>query len=271
MIIDIHTHLFPERFAASLTHRLSQNSGLEPVCLPTPAETARQLAGWGVERAVFLPVATSLRYRGSNDFARQVADNYPLFLSFGTLHPAVPDLPAAVAEIAELGLRGVKLHPQFLGLPVDDPLMVAAVRAAAARRLPVLFHAGHDPGLPPPCLARPEAIARLLDQVEDVEGLTLIAAHLGGFEQWDEVELYLVGRNICFDTALLMPSPTSPGCPPEQFRRIVEQHGAERVLLGSDCPWQSTAAAADGVRALGLPPTAEAAILGGNAQRLLGL
>jgi aminocarboxymuconate-semialdehyde decarboxylase len=58
---------------------------------------------------------------------------------------------------------------------------------------------------------------------------------------------------------------------PELLRALVEFAGPERVLLGSDYPFDmGDERAADGVRAAGLGPDAEEAILGGNAARLLG-
>jgi aminocarboxymuconate-semialdehyde decarboxylase len=58
---------------------------------------------------------------------------------------------------------------------------------------------------------------------------------------------------------------------PELLRALVEFAGAERVLLGSDYPFDmGDERAADGVRAAGLGEEAEEAILGTNALRLLG-
>jgi aminocarboxymuconate-semialdehyde decarboxylase len=56
----------------------------------------------------------------------------------------------------------------------------------------------------------------------------------------------------------------------EVLRGLVEFFGADRVLLGSDYPFDmGTEHPAEIVRALGLPPDEEALILGGNALRLL--
>ena len=96
----------------------------------------------------------------------------------------------------------------------------------------VLFHAGFDPVSPQVRHASPEALARIAEAVPE---LTLIAAHLGGVLQWDEAERLLVGRkNVYLDTAF-----ASHSIDPGQFERIVQRHGAERILFASDCPWDS--------------------------------
>ena len=56
------------------------------------------------------------------------------------------------------------------------------------------------------------------------------------------------------------------------LRELIDYAGADHVLLGSDYPFDmGDARPVDTVRALGLAPEVEAAILAGNAERLLGL
>jgi aminocarboxymuconate-semialdehyde decarboxylase len=56
------------------------------------------------------------------------------------------------------------------------------------------------------------------------------------------------------------------------LRSLIDYVGAERVLLGSDHPFDmGTDRPVEEVRALGLPADLESAVLGGNAARLLGL
>jgi predicted TIM-barrel fold metal-dependent hydrolase len=57
----------------------------------------------------------------------------------------------------------------------------------------------------------------------------------------------------------------------EQVLRIIKQHGYEKILFATDSPWGSQSVEVEVVKKLGLPKKEEAAILGGNASRLLGL
>ena len=89
---------------------------------------------------------------------------------------------------------------------------------------------------------------------------------MGAYQQWYDVEEYLVGKNIYFDTAFCY------ACMPRgHAQKIVRQHGAHRILLGSDMPWSSTVNNIAFVKSLELSTSDEAAVLGGNAARLLSL
>ena len=264
MIIDFHQHFYPDRLAPRVMRQLSAASGLKPVTDGTLDDTRRKIREWGVDKAVLLPVATSPNCDSSNRYALECGDD--VIIPFAAIHPDTLQPEATLEQLQAAGFRGVKLHPQYQKADIDDPRYLRIIRHAARLGLPVIFHAGLDPGLPPPWRADPDAILRLLRQVEGLPGLKLIAAHLGSLDLYDEVEAKLAGRDLWFDTAMLHGRISS-----EQLYRIISRHGWQRILLGSDCPWESGADAVADVRALGLPASQEAAILGGNAAALLGL
>ena len=267
MRIDIHTHFFKERAAAKILARLTACSGFPPCTNGTVEDTWRALVEAGFNYGLGMPIAVRpSQQQGVNDFAAQVNGSCGGHIRcFGSVHPAAPDMEAELERIRALGLWGVKFHPHYQEIYIDDPLVERMIRRANSLGLPLLFHAGDDPGLPPPVYAPPERIARLLDRVEDLPGLRLIAAHLGGFRMWEQAERCLAGRNLYFDTAFC-----SGLAEDEQILRIIEKHGWQRVLLGSDCPWQHPAEAYAGLVRLGLPEEQQQAIAGGNAAALLG-
>ena len=82
-----------------------------------------------------------------------------------------------------------------------------------------------------------------------------------------ETEEYLIGTDILLDTALC----ARGNIPEEQLTRMIRRHGAEKVLLGSDFPWHRSEEEIALIRSLPLTEEEKAMILGGNAQRLLGL
>ena len=102
--------------------------------------------------------------------------------------------------------------------------------------------------------------------IEIYDGSNLVAAHLGGWAQWDDVERYLVGTNINLDTAYIRLF-----IPPEQCLRIIRNHGADKILFGSDSPWEDPADTLKFLQSLNLTEQELALITHQNAQRLLAL
>ena len=277
MVIDFHTHIFPDRLAPRALDALKlgiyrqqgadyrQGEALN-VCMPTAEGLLALMQQAGIDKSVCLSVATNVHQQSAvNRFAYTIpqygkAHGNSLY-AFGAVHPQAPDWAEQLDTIARIGLSGVKLHPQFQETDFDAPEMLRIMRKAAQLGLPVIFHAGEDIGLPPPTRTTPQKIRNVLDKID---GCTLIAAHLGGWEMWDDVERYLVGTPVYFDTAFISRFLTQ-----EQCLRIIRNHGADRILFGSDAPWENPA---DTLRYLrGLPLTEEefAKITHRNALRLL--
>jgi predicted TIM-barrel fold metal-dependent hydrolase len=99
-----------------------------------------------------------------------------------------------------------------------------------------------------------------------MRGGIIVAAHLGGHDQWDDVEEHLVGTGIYLDTSMGFEF-----YPTEQFLRIVKNHGADKILFGSDSPWSNAQTEIETLMALPLSGEEKELILSGNARRLLGI
>jgi len=111
----------------------------------------------------------------------------------------------------------------------------------------------------------PRSLRVLLDAVP---GLRVIACHFGGYHRLDEAEDLLVGSRAVLETSW---PPSTAGLDPARIREIIARHGAGRVVYGYDWPMTDPAAEIAAIRALGLPPEDEAAILGDNLATLLGI
>ena len=162
-----------------------------------------------------------------------------------------------------LGLKGIKLHPDYQLFYIDDKKMYPIYEYLFSLDLVLVFHAGRDIGLPEPYHCTPDRLYKLIC---DFGGAKIVAAHMGGFSYGEEVEKYLVGTDIYFDTAY-----SFDWISDEQVKRIIQNHGHEKVLFASDSPWTDQKEEIGKLRNLKLGVEAENAILGVNASKLLGL
>ena len=282
MIVDFHTHTFPERIAAPTIQKLAHMSHIKPFSDGSNSGLAASMAAAGVDYSVVLPVATNTRQVCHvNDSAAQVNDNYRKtgIISFGCMHPDFPDWKEELARIANMGLKGIKLHPVYQDVDLDDPRYLRILDRCGELGLIVLTHAGLDIGIPGKVNCSPDMTLRALKQVGPVR---MILAHMGGWRNWDQVEELLVDTDAYLDTSFTLGRMTPLGdgfygpselnmMEEEQFLRMVREFGADRLVFGTDSPWGGQAEDVARFRALPLSDEEKAAVLGGNAQKLLGL
>ena len=100
--------------------------------------------------------------------------------------------------------------------------------------------------------------------MECINGDKLIAAHLGGFRLWDDVREYLVGTNILFDTAFISKFIEKDLC-----LDIIRSHGCEKILFGSDSPWENPKDTIAFIESLGLSNEEKEYIYYKNALKIL--
>lgn len=282
MIVDFHTHTFPDKIAAATVDKLQSAAHIHPFTDGSVAGLSASMRAAGIGLSVSLPVATSPRQVPHIDDASvRICESTEEtgVLAFGCMHPLFPDPEAELDRIVSMGLRGVKLHPPYQGVPFDDPRYVRILTAAGARGLIVVVHAGLDVGLPGVDLVSPDRIRRA---VEAAGPVTLVCAHMGGWRQWDAVAELLPDTGVYLDTSFSLGRirPNGDGHPwteealemltEEAFLDLVGRFGADRILFGTDCPWGGQAEAVERIRALSLSEADREAVLGGNALRLLG-
>ena len=280
MIIDFHTHTFPDQIAAATVEKLRRLSHTTPFTDGTAGGLSASARAAGVDLSVVLPVATSPRQVAHiNESAARCNEKTGetgLF-SFGCIHPDCPEWKEELGRVAALGLKGVKLHPVYQEADLDDPRYLRILERAGELGLTVVTHAGFDIGYPGVVRCSPEMALRAVRQVGPV---TLVLAHMGGWRSWDEVEELLPGTGVYLDTAFSLGGIPSDGWyAPEELPMLDQKHfvllvrkfGAHRILFGTDSPWGGQARELEQLRALPLRSEERSAILGGNARRLLGL
>ncbi|NLG24868.1 MAG: amidohydrolase [Clostridiales bacterium] len=263
MIFDFHTHAFTESLAPAALRTLSrEGGGLMPHTDGTLKDLKQKRAQAGVDGCAVLMIATKpAQMRRINDWAAE--NQSPDTPIFGTVHPDAPDALDELERIAELGLKGLKLHPEYQRFYVDEPRALALYRKAARLGLIVTLHAGMDVGFAPPWHNAPDRFLRALGAFD---GGPVVMAHLGGYMMWEQVLNTLCGLPVYLDTAYCHSRVIVPIA-----RRIVEKHGARRILFGSDMPWSDVRLELQLIDSLGLSEEEKRRVLGGNAAELLNL
>lgn len=266
-LIDFHTHIFPDKIAPATVAALAKAGGTKPEGGTGTLDDLERLAlREGVSLCVNLPIATRPDQAASiNRFAKEVNEREGRVISFGAIHPDAAEPERELAELAEAGFRGIKLHPDYQGHYADDPAVIRVVKEAKRLGLHTVFHGGVDIAFPNDVHATPERMANLLSSLGEGEG-RVVVAHIGGYGLWDDVERILVGRDVYFDLSYGIDH-----LPEEQLYRIITRHGADRILFGSDYPWRDPADVDRVLAKLPLSDEQFAAIRFGNAERLLGL
>lgn len=227
-VIDAHCHIYPDKIA----EKASANTGRFydiPMALDGRVSTLlREGAAAGISHFVVQSVATTpAQVPSINRFiAAAVAESGGIMTGLGTLHPDSADLKGDVEQLIELGLKGVKLHPDIQGFKLDDHRCLKIYELCEGR-LPLLLHTGdsrYD-------FSNPNRLIPILDIYE---GLTVIGAHFGGYSIWDEAADALCGRRLLVDC-----SSSLPFMSPQKGRELVRRYGADRVLFGTDYPMWS--------------------------------
>jgi uncharacterized protein len=258
-IIDAHTHpmLDPDESIVDVPH---------------PPENYRSLVnGTQIARAAAITIARPndlRRTRARNDgLLRLAEDSGRFFYPVCSVHPA--DDRAALDEVDRVAAGGaawLKLHPNTQQFDVADPAVVAIVKRATEKGLPVLFDA-----YSPWDANQPGKFVNLAMAVPDAK-LILAHAHGPGFPQllvYDIVGRYPQWhRNVWIDISVT--GPMLAGGPfAEQFAWVLRKVGTDRVIFGSDYPLDDPMTAARAVADLGFTIAEQAAILHDNAESLL--
>ncbi len=264
MIIDFHTHCFPDALAPKALAKLSEAAGIAPFSEATVASNIQKMDECGIGLAVVCSIATNERQLVKvNSFAIDINDFSTRLTALGSAHPDSPLLEKELARLIDHDIYGIKIHPEYASYYIDSPKWRKVFALCQEMGLFVVTHAGFDFISPDRIAVTPERLGRMLDEFPD---LTVVAAHMGGNRMWEEVERHLCGRNnLYFDTALL----ATEGMDPALALSVIRKHGADHILFGSDLPWSDPARELAFVGSLGLTEAELHKIKEENALRLL--
>jgi predicted TIM-barrel fold metal-dependent hydrolase len=260
VVIDGHVHIWPDHVAHKA---LAAPSGdLVRYGDGTVSSVLASMDAAGIDRAISLAVApTADKVDSANRFAGSL--DRQRFIGFGSIHPDL-SVEQNLSYLRTYGLRGAKVHPLYQGYSLDDPRLWDVLDAMQGE-FAVIVHVGEGDTSESNARCTPQMLRSLALRFPRLD---LVACHFGGYRRLDEVEEIVVGLPIHVDTSW---PPGLWSLDRRRVRRIIEAHGPDRVVFGSDWPMSDPAANIAAIQELGLSSDDTQAILGGNLGRLLRL
>ena len=194
MIIDFHTHTFPDELADRAVGTLAHSGGIHNYLDGRVHSLTDSMKKAGIDYSVLLPVATKPNQCDTiNTLALKTNETSKTtgLISFGAIHPGCDE----------------------------------------------------------------SSVDRLTTMIQDVKPEKLVLAHMGGWGQWNDVSSILEEdymKNVYLDTSSCIKKLNhNASLPIEKFKKMVNIHGADHILFGSDSPWDDQKDAVDLIKECG--------------------
>ena len=260
-IIDCHCHVYPDKIADKAVKSIQSFYDIEMGYDGRNSTLIENGRKNGVKHYIVFSVATTPKQVQSiNSFiADTVKESGGLMTGLGSLHPDSDNIEEDLKHIKELGLKGVKLHPDFQKIAIDDE-RCERIYELCSGEMPVLLHTGdyrYD-------FSNPD---RLIPILEKYPELTVIGAHFGGWSVWDEA----VAKLSSYENFYVDCSSSFEWLTPERTGEIIRAYGADKVLFGTDFPMWGYEQELERFSALGLTEEETEKILYKNAVGIFGI
>jgi len=261
-IMDAHCHIYPDKIAEKAAEATCDfYNGLGSTLDGTVSTLSKEAELAGIGHCIVQSVATTPKQVSSinNFIANSVKESNGKFTGLGTLHPDSEDIEADVNEIIELGLKGVKLHPDIQKFKLDDYRMLKIYELCEGR-LPLLIHTGdnrYDYSNP----------NRLLPVLKKYKNLTVIGAHFGGWSMWEDAcKVYAGIENFYVDCSSSLYAIT-----PQAAKEVIRTYGAQHVLFATDYPMWDPSEELERFMAIGLTEEENEMIFSKNVRKIFDI
>ena len=164
-----------------------------------------------------------------------------------------------VLRIKALGLKGIKLHPDCQTFKLSGERGLKIFDALGDFDLPILVHTG-DRRFD---YSHPEY---MIEVARDYPHLKFIAAHFGGWTEWEQALLYKGLKNVWFDTSSSLFQLDA-----QIAKTVIFGLGAEKFMFGTDFPMWQCDKEIERVLALDLGERNNELIFHKNAEDLFGI
>jgi predicted TIM-barrel fold metal-dependent hydrolase len=263
MLIDIHTHCFADGIYEKAMAALQKAT---PEIKPSHDGSLNGLIKSMDESGVDISVVQNIATKPSqtpviNDWAISIANDK--IIPFGTIHPDYDDWEREIDRLKAAGIKGVKFHPDYQGYFSDDRKAYPIYEKLAQENMIAFFHCGFDVAFPNLIRNTPNHMKNI---VLDIPELTVVGAHMGGHRMYDEVAEILTPLDLYIDTSF-----AHYILGDEKFTWLIKKHGVDKVVFGSDSPWDSAKEQSDLINRLDFTQEEKDKLLYKNAKKILGI
>lgn len=277
MIIDFHTHTFPDKIAKTAIEKLKSASHTRAFTGGTDKELLASMTSCKIGKSVVLPVATNPdKIPHINDISAEKNEDARL-IYFAAMHPDFENAKEEIRRIKNMGIKGIKLHPVYQNIDFDDIKTLRILEYAEENELITVVHAGLDVGFPGVMRCTPKMVKSAVDTIRPKR---LVLAHMGGWKMWYQAAYMLSDRGLFIDTSFSIGKMTqdTPYYSEEELQllnfrdaaEIIEAFGENNVLFGTDSPWGDQKTEIDNILSLPISDEAKEKILHKNAERIFG-
>jgi len=261
-IIDFHTHAFPEKIVERTIAMLEENSGEKACHDGRLSSLLTSMDRADITAAVIANIATKPeQFNAILAWSQEIRSQR--VIPFLSVHPDDPHAREHIRMTKKEGFKGIKLHPYYQEFILDEERLFPIYDEIAKQGLILLSHTGFDIAFPRDRICDPEKIITVIERFPE---LLFVASHCGAWEDWDEVEMRLIGKNIFIEVSFSVTS-----LDPKRAEKMLSSHPKDYLLFGTDSPWVDQRTTAQGLEELNIDNDIKEALFCKNAERLLQL
>ncbi len=241
-VIDAHAHIFPDKIVDKAVKSISDFYHSIPM-----QHTGRiqELIDSGekigvVKYLVFSTATVPHQVESINNFIMEQVRANDKFIGLGTMHIDYENPKEELKRLKDNGIHGIKLHPDFQKFSFDDERLYPIYEILTELNMFVLTHAGDYRYE----FSNPHRIAKV---AKDFPRLNIIAAHFGGWGEWDNAFSCLNLPNVYFDTSSTMGFDTS-----DAAKRAFSAYDASHIFFATDFPMWDHIQELENIKNLGL-------------------
>lgn len=260
--IDAHCHIYPEKIAKLAISHTDNFYGVESYNKGTLEDLLLSSEKAGIDKCIIQSVATTPKQVQSiNKFISDSVNLYSdKFVGLGTIHPRSTDIEGDIEHLVELGLKGIKIHPDIQDFKVDDEGYKKAYKLCEKKGLTVLMHTGdsrYDN-------SNPNRIIPILKEFKD---LTVVGAHFGGWSIWEDACKELK----YFDNFFVDTSSSFYYISLDTAKQIIDNYGIDKIMFATDYPMWNAKEEVDSILKLNLSEEEYIKIFSKNAEKVYKL